>query len=420
MAIHDRWYKDERGDDGGRTGKQARTADYGCTKRWQVRWRDETGRQRKLAFARKADAERTDKTIQAQLVAGTYVDPTAGDVTFRAYAEEWRRTRMHDIATAELIESNLRLHAYPADRTPGRTKGGGPSVGDYPLRSLAKRPTLLQAWIKGLALGPNTARLVIGYVSQVFSAAVDDGLIPRNPLSARSIQRPAAVKVEAVPWTADQIDAVAEKLPARYAAYPDFAVTCGARQSELFAVAVEDIDWFRKTAAIGWQVKFAGGVLYYSPPKNKKPHVVPLADLVVLQLSEHVRLFPPVAVMLPSARPDGPPLTRMLIFSPGTGLPLKTGDFNYFWRRAWKAAGIPDRGRKNGNHVTRHTFASRLLSNGLSLAKVAALLGDTQQVVLSTYSHFMPDDDDRARDIMNAFFAVPESPAEAAQADADG
>jgi hypothetical protein len=37
--------------------------------------------------------------------------------------------------------------------------------------------------------------------------------------------------------------------------------------------------------------------------------------------------------------------------------------------------------------------------------RVAAYLGDTKGVVLATYAHFMPDDDDRAREIMNAFFA---------------
>jgi len=413
MAIHDRWYKDERDPDGERTGKQARTAEYGCAKRWQVRWRDEQGTQRKASFARKADAETADATITTQLANGTYIDPAAGDVTFQVYAEQWRKTRMHDVSTARLIERGLRVHAYPADGMPGKARGGGPSIGDYPLRVLAKRPTVLQAWIKGLALAPNTARLVIGYVSQVFSAALDDGLIARNPLAARSIQKPAATKTEAVPWTAGQIDAVGEQLPARYAAYPDFAAATGQRQGELFAAAVEDIDWRRKTVRVQWQVKHVGGTWYYAPVKNKKPRDVPVADQVFLALAEHLRMFPPVAVTLPTAKPPsgepaGPALTRMLIFSPGTGRPLKTGDFNYFWARAWKAAGVPPRGRKNGNHVTRHTFASELLSKGLSLAKVAALLGDTQEVVLKTYSHFMPGDDDRARQIMNAFFAAPE------------
>ena len=418
MAIRDRWYKDERAADGTRTGKRVRSGEYGCAKRWQVRWRDEQGHQKKASYARKADAEKADATITVQLASDTYIDPAAGDVTFQVYAEEWRKTRMHDIATAELIERGLRVHAYSADGIPGKSRGGGPSIGDYPLRVLAKRPTVLQAWIKGLALGPNTAIGIIGYASQVFAAAVDDGLISRNPLAARSIQKPARVKTEVIPWTAGQIDAVAAQLPARYAAYPDFAAATGQRQGELFAAAVEDIDWRRKTIRVQWQVQQAQDTLYYKPVKNKKPRDVPVADQVLLALAEHLRLFPPVAVTLltakPSGEPGGAPLTRTLIFSPGTGLPLKTGDFNYLWRRAWKIAGVPDRGRKNGNHVTRHTFASELLTKGLSLAKVAALLGDTQEIVVSTYSHFMPGDDDRAREIMNAFFSPKPEASEAA------
>ena len=59
---------------------------------------------------------------------------------------------------------------------------------------------------------------------------------------------------------------------------------------------------------------------------------------------------------------------------------------------------LPSAGRALGQDST-------WLSKGLSLAKVAAYLGDTKEVVLATYAHFMPDDDDRAREIMNAFFA---------------
>ena len=64
----------------------------------------------------------------------------------------------------------------------------------------------------------------------------------------------------------------------------------------------------------------------------------------------------------------------------------------------------PGAGRQNGCHFLRHTAASTSLSKGLSLAKVAAYLGDTKEAVLATYAHFMLDDDDRAREIMNGFF----------------
>jgi site-specific recombinase XerD len=67
-------------------------------------------------------------------------------------------------------------------------------------------------------------------------------------------------------------------------------------------------------------------------------------------------------------------------------------------------------------HVLRHTAASSWLSGGLSLAKVAAFLGDTQQVVLHTYSHFMPGDDNRARELMDAFFDSAETPTGASSA----
>jgi hypothetical protein len=101
MAIYDRWHKDEREDDGtgtlARTGKRIRSRDYGCENRWQVRWRDEAGRQRKKAFALKAAAEQFDAMIKTQLADGSYIDPKAGQVTFRSFAEDWRPHRLHDL-----------------------------------------------------------------------------------------------------------------------------------------------------------------------------------------------------------------------------------------------------------------------------------------------------------------------------------
>jgi integrase len=86
------------------------------------------------------------------------------------------------------------------------------------------------------------------------------------------------------------------------------------------------------------------------------------------------------------------------------------------WRRPDHAAGLqpdlaagveesgrPGPGPEERQHVTRHTFATELLSNGVSLAKVAAYLGDTKETVLATYAHFLPGDETRARDVMGAF-----------------
>jgi integrase len=402
VTVYDRWWKTERQADGSK--RRIHSADYGCEKRWQARWRDDQGRQRTQTFARKPDAERADARVRALLADGTYVDPSAGLVTFREYAEEWRASRVHDLATATRIEAAFRNHVYADPATPGRTPTGAPAIGDYPLRTLAKRASLVQGWISGISLGPNTARKVIADVSQVFTAALDDGIIARNPLSARSVQRPKPVAMEAVPWTAAEVEAVAEQLPGRLAALPYLGAACGMRQGELFAAAVGDLDFLRKVMRVEAQVKYLAGRLFFAPVKNGKARDVPVADSVLPVLAEHVRQYPPVSVTLPWGAPDGKPVTRALLFTMN-GRGLNRNAFNRLWRVAWQAAGVDTaRGRQNGCHVLRHTAASAWLSAGLSLAKVAAYLGDTKQVVLVTYAHFMPDDDGRAREIMNAFF----------------
>ena len=408
MAVYDRWWKNERQADG--SVKRVHSGDYGCENRWQVRWRDEQEQQRTRSFAKKdgkdpeQHAAAFDAMVKTQLAAGTYVDPAAGEVTFRAYAEQWRTTRTHDLATAERIRSQFANHVYSAEGTPGRTVRKAPALGDHKMRALAKRPSVIQGWISGIPLHPNSAVQLIRDVSQVFTAAADDGIIPRNPLSARSVQRPKTLAREVSAWPVEVIASVADALPARMSAITYLGAACGMRQGELFGAAVEDLDFLRKMMHVDTQIKYIGRCLVFAPVKNRKTRDVPVAAPVVPVLAEHVRMYPPVSVTLPWMTPDGKPVTRRLLFTRPGGLPHHRGSFNSHWRRAWRAAGVAEAEQINGMHVLRHTAASVWLSAGLSLAKVAAYLGDTKEVVLSTYAHFMPADDDRAREIMGTFF----------------
>jgi integrase len=406
MAINDRWYKTERQPGG--SSKKVRSPEFNCDARWQVRWRDQAGAQRKKAFARKPDAEAFDAKVRTQLGDGSYIDPSAGQVTLREFAEEWRVNRLHDPNTETRVEQNLRNHVYSADGRGGRTPMGGVSLGDYPLKVLAQRPSLIQSWIKAIPLASNTQLLVIGYVSQVFRAAVADRLIAANPLKADLdlVQRPAAVKTPVIPWTASQVAAVAGQLPARLGPALYLGAACGLRQGEMFAVDASDIVFLRRTLHVAAQIKTVGTHTYFAPLKNHAScptRDVPIADPVIPLLAEHLRAHPPLPVTLPWGKPDGKPVTRNLVFHSG-GAHLVRSGFNYVWRRSWSSAGIPDRGRMNGFHVARHTAASAWLSAGLNPAKVAAYLGDTLEVVIAIYSHFMPEDDGRAREIMSRFF----------------
>jgi integrase len=414
VSVSDRWHL-SRPPAGARRCPQHRkapSAGHGAGLRWQVRGTDGDGRPVKRNFGYEEHAKAFDAELKAAVRAGTYVDDRAGDITLAAYAEQWRASRVHDPATAERIRSAFANHVYESGEKGGRdrTAKGGMAIGGYPMRVLARRVSVLQEWIRSLPLHPNTARLVITDLSQVFTAAVDDSVIARNPLRARSVQRPAAVHREAAAWTADQVGAAAAGLPAALAALPYLGTSCGQRQGELCAVAAGDLDFLRRSCHVGFQVKYHRGRLHFAPTKNGKVRDVPVAAPVIPLLSEHVRLHPPVTVTLPWMRADGKvdgTLTRRLVFAHPSGQPWYKGTLQRPWDRARAAAGIPAAAQVNGMHVLRHTAASAWLSAGLNLAKVAAYLGDTKEVVLKTYAHFMPDDDDRARAIMDGFFSGP-------------
>lgn len=87
------------------------------------------------------------------------------------------------------------------------------------------------------------------------------------------------------------------------------------------------------------------------------------------------------------------------------GRPVNAARFGYLWRRARQRAGVAPTARF---HCTRHTFASVLLSEGISVAATAEYLGDTPGdtlgVVLGTFAHLMPADHDRARGAVEAAF----------------
>ena len=233
-------------------------------------WYDDQGRQRKRNFALKegrdpspaATAEAFDNKIQRDLNTGEYADPAA-DVTLQAYAEDWRKTRRHDTVTAEAQERRLRLHVYEDPSAAGRTPRGGVAIGQRKLRELARRPSLVAAWLAAMPLQAPSARLVADDVSAVFHAAVDDGLgAGRDPVRAAINRTPAAqgregAAVDAGSGGGDGGRAAAAVRVRAVAGAPGRA--CG--EGELFGLAVDDIAFLGRNphVTVSRQVKLVGG-----------------------------------------------------------------------------------------------------------------------------------------------------------------
>jgi hypothetical protein len=248
MAVTDRWHKARPDDEPRcREHKQVPTGEHGRGDRWLVRWRDESGKQRSRSFPRKTGvdpdrcADAFDAKIRDQLNTGTYIDPSAGKVLLKAYAEQWVSGLTWDRGTVMQAESRLRVHVYPAGK-----------LGDKPMGVLAKRPSLIQQWIKSLelTLAPSTIRSITELVSMIFNAAVDDGIVPRNPFSAGSVRPPKVQRQKAVPWDLPTLDAVADALESRHQAMAYLGAGCGHRQGELFGTAVDDVDFLGRTVHV--------------------------------------------------------------------------------------------------------------------------------------------------------------------------
>ena len=92
---------------------------------------------------------------------------------------------------------------------------------------------------------------------------------------------------------------------------------------------------------------------------------------------------------------------RGLVFTSREGGLLDRNYYNaHIWKPALRAAGV-EPSRENGMHALRHHYASVLLEGGVSVRALAEYLGHADPgFTLRTYTHLMPNSEDRARHVV--------------------
>ncbi|MCC0097771.1 site-specific integrase [Streptomyces flavotricini] len=250
------------------------------------------------------------------------------------------------------------------------------------------------------------------------AAAVDDGLITKNPCRARSVQVPKPAQPRVAPWTPTQVIAVRAALPGHLRTAVDVASGCGLRQGEVFGLDVEELDYDGEWVRVQHQLKRIRGKYVFALPKGGKTRSVPLPRSVAAALRAHSKLCPPVKVTLPWRTPAGPPVTKSLIFSGSTGNFVRVSYFNDFmWKPALALAGIippADEGERyasapqHGMHALRHFYASVLLDAGENIRALSQYLGHADPgFTLRTYTHLMPSSEGRTRKAVDGLFGAP-------------
>lgn len=277
------------------------------------------------------------------------------------------------ISTAAGIANSLDHHILPV-------------LGRRPVAGLRKSD--VEALCASLPLAPSTVATVHQHLGQLLGSAVEDGLIPRNPASRARLPKREASKAQPVPL--EVVERIRAGLPDWMAVAVPLGIGAGLRQGEASGLTVDRLDFLRRTLRVDRQlVSRHVPTPILGPPKTESSHrTIPLARFLLDALADHLRRFP-----------AGP--GELVLRSPA-GLPLDSDRFGHQWRKACRSAGVPGL----GYHSLRHTFASTLLSRGVSVKAVADWLGHASPTItFSTYAHLMPADEEVARAVLDAALA---------------
>ena len=336
--------------------------------KWVTRWREAPGGPQKMRnFTRKVDADRFDVEMHHQLQHGSYIDPSAGQITVEQYVGEWLGRRHWRPATQDRIEREVRVHILP-------------TLGRRPLASL--RRAHLEEWALSLPLAPSSVKTVFATLSSVLAAAVEDGRLPRNP--AVRAKLPKVERAPVIPLEIDQVRRLAAATPEHLRAAVVLGAGTGVRQGEAMAVTVDRLLSLRREVRIDRQLWTPRhGEPVFAPPKSQRGYrTIALGGLVVEALAAHLAAFGP--------GPDG------LLFHFG-GRSISRDSLAKWIRGAATWAGLPG----ITWHDLRHHHASVLLSQGVSPPLVAERLGDDVTTLLRVYSHVIRSDEDRVRQLVD-------------------
>lgn len=298
-------------------------------------------------------------------------DATGQMPIFFDYAQDWLNSLQIEDSTRKNYRSTMQNYWVP-------------HLAQYPLDKIT--PVLMRKIVNGITwTSPIRRKGAIRLVTSLLTQAVNDELILRNP--ANSIPPTRVVKREIDPFSREEADELIAKLyevtsglQSIYACFFEFSFYTGMRPGEAMALRWSEVDTRSRRAKV-CRIRLYGKIKERT--KTKVSREVLLNDRA-LQALEKAR-------PLTAARSD-------YVFAPeGSGerselyIRSETGAKRY-WLAALRKAGI----RYRRMYDTRHTYATMCLMSGMNPAFIAAQLGHSVQVLLSTYAKWISSSSDFA------------------------
>ena len=334
--------------------------------RYAIRYYFRNGERWKKGLLTKKRAERYLRKLLVRLDDAKHFPERILAPKLKDYAKQWLALQeLRGLApnTLRSYRMNLTLHVLPA-------------LGEERLNELTRSHVVQLMLAKQKAgMAPNSIRLVVAPLSALLMTAMDEQLIQTNPavrpsriLPVRRKQRKLEILTRAQERA---LLTVCKRERPDHFALISLLLSTGLRISEALALERTDVDLARKTLSItkGWT---NGHLTSWTKGGRARRVILTAGDVRELRgwLKTH---------------------TKPILFPGDTeqGYLNERSWRRHVWLRLLKLAKIGHR----GIHITRHTYATRMLEQGKSLAWLKAQLGHSSiAVTVDLYGHFAQQD----------------------------
>lgn len=359
--------------------------------RWRGRYYDAAGRRCSKTFDTKAAALRWAGEEESKVARGQQSDPAAAKTKWGEWADRWFPSRVTETETRRTDQVTMKIHVRPRWET-------------TPLNRISRLD--IQSWVNDLKQrrSASVTRRAFHMLSASLAAAVNEGVLAANPCKGVTLPTPPRGQER---FLSDaEAGRVLFHLDGRWRVLAELLLGSGLRISEAAGLHVARVD----LAALRIDV-----VEVYDPveqtmrpyPKSKRHRSVPLSPELAQLLQEHLDLRPPAATCGRSHAGGRCPGGLLIVGE--RGAPIDRHNFGERqWRDACERAGfyteVPSKkpGKDGGPlmrrkatvrvHDLRHTYASRLVQQGVPLERVQLLLGHESIKTTERYAKLIPDD----------------------------
>ena len=342
------------------------------------------GRRLSKTFRLRREALKWIETLRGQGQQGLTYD--SAQTTVSELLERWLRLKAAQsrLSTIESYTRIARLHIIP-------------EIGRMPLMELnaARIQALYDRMAQNGVKNPTIkyTHTVLGF----FSHAKKLGMIGQNWTEMASVPR-RAKREETKVWNENQVNLFLNYMKGDL--FYRLAFSTGMRRGELLALQWKDLDWASDMLKVQRQVyrPDGGGYVFQGPKTDRGTRSIRLGhglmDALKIQFS---RTIPLMQLAAGSSWKN-----HDLIFPSYQGGPRQGDAVSKEFHRLAAAAGLP----VIRFHDIRHTAASIMLLHGEPPVRVAGILGQTVAVLLTTYSHYIPDSQESTATLMDSITTV--------------